>query len=67
MKFNPLVVPKKLEEKLPFKSKTKDIPKRRKPSLDARRAIIMDPKERKDHAILQKYQLMKHHKVMFKN
>ncbi|CAH2038734.1 unnamed protein product [Thlaspi arvense] len=57
-KFNPLVIPKKLQAALPFKSKPKDVPGRKRPTLDSRRAVVMDPEQRKAHAILQHYQLI---------
>lgn len=64
-KFNPLVIPKSLQEKLPFESKPKDIPKRKRPSLDVKRmrGVVMEPRERKVHALVQQYQLIKHNKV----
>ncbi|KAL0812654.1 hypothetical protein Bca101_069097 [Brassica carinata] len=60
-KFNPLVIPKKLQAELPFASKPKNKPARKRPDLDARRAVVMEPEERKAHAVVQHYKLM--HKV----
>ncbi|KAL0732407.1 hypothetical protein Bca4012_008616 [Brassica carinata] len=57
-KFNPLVIPKKLQAGLPFASKPKNKPGRRRLSLDARRAVVMEPGERKSHAIVQQLKLM---------
>jgi ribosome biogenesis protein BMS1 len=60
-KFNPLQIPKRLEKDLPFMSKPKNIPKRKRPSLEDKRAVIMEPKERKEHTIIQQFQLLQHH------
>ncbi|CAH8391677.1 unnamed protein product [Eruca vesicaria subsp. sativa] len=57
-KFNPLVISKKLQGELPFASKPKNKPGRRRPSLDARRAVVMEPRERKAFAIVQQLKLM---------
>ncbi|KAJ1410469.1 Ribosome biogenesis protein BMS1/TSR1, C-terminal [Sesbania bispinosa] len=64
-KFNPLVIPKSLQASLPFASKPKDIPKRKKPLLEERRqkGVIMEPRERKIHALVQHIQLMNHEKM----
>lgn len=62
-KFNPLVVPKTLQAALPFASKPKDIPSRRKPLLENRRAVVMEPHERKVHALVQHLRLIRHEKV----
>ncbi|ESQ36240.1 hypothetical protein EUTSA_v10006612mg [Eutrema salsugineum] len=57
-KFNPLVIPKKLQGALPFESKPKDRPRRKRPPLDSRRAVVMEPEERKANAILQQFKLI---------
>ncbi|XP_009118525.1 ribosome biogenesis protein BMS1 homolog [Brassica rapa] len=57
-KFNPLVISKKLQEELPFASKPKNKPGRKRPSLDARRAVVMEPGERRALAIVQQLKLM---------
>ncbi|CAL9213962.1 unnamed protein product [Arabidopsis halleri] len=62
-KFYPLKIPKSLQKDLPFTSKPKDIPKRKRPSLDDKRAVIMEPKERKEHAIIQQFQLLQNYKM----
>ncbi|KAK7257890.1 hypothetical protein RIF29_32200 [Crotalaria pallida] len=62
-KFNPLVIPKSLQESLPFESKPKDIPKRRRPSIDKRRGVVMDPREREIHAAVQQYQYIRNEKM----
>jgi len=44
--FNPLVIPVKLQKELPFKSKPKQMKKRTKPSLETKRAVVMEPHEK---------------------
>ncbi|GAB2267099.1 Glycoside hydrolase 2 (Mannanase, beta-galactosidase) [Dionaea muscipula] len=62
-KFNPIVIAKSLEAALPFASKHKDIPKPRRPSLEKRRAVVMEPAERRTLGLLQKLQLMQSDKI----
>ncbi|GFP82885.1 ribosome biogenesis protein bms1 homolog [Phtheirospermum japonicum] len=46
-KFNPLVIPKSLQAALPFVSKPKDTPSRGRPLLENKRAVVMEPHQRK--------------------
>jgi len=62
-KFNPLVIPKSLQGALPFASKPKDIPSRRRPLLESRRAVVMEPHERQIHALVQQLHLIRHEKL----
>ncbi|CBI17233.3 unnamed protein product, partial [Vitis vinifera] len=62
-KFNPLVIPKSLQAALPFASKPKDILKRKKPLLENRRAVVMEPHERKVHALVQHLQMIRNEKM----
>ena len=62
-KFNPLVIPKALQADLPFESKPKNIPHRKRPVLEDRRAVVMEPHERKVHALVQHLQLIRNDKV----
>ncbi|URE32774.1 Ribosome biogenesis protein BMS1, partial [Musa troglodytarum] len=62
-KFNPLVIPRKLQAALPFASKPKDKPARKQPSLESRRAVVMEPHERKVHALVQHLQQIKNEKM----
>ncbi|KAL9261578.1 Ribosome biogenesis protein BMS1-like protein [Drosera capensis] len=55
-KFNPLVISKSLQEALPFASKPKLTPARKRPTLESRRAVVMEPEERRKHALLHKLQ-----------
>ncbi|KZV24907.1 hypothetical protein F511_21605 [Dorcoceras hygrometricum] len=61
-KFNPLVIPKSLQAALPFASKPKVTPSRRKPLLENRRAVVMEPHERRVHALVQHLQLIRNEK-----
>ena len=63
-KFNPLVIPKSLQAALPFVTKSKDTPSRKRPLLENRRpAVVMEPDERKVHALVQHLQLIRSEKV----
>ncbi|KAM7500049.1 hypothetical protein LguiA_024463 [Lonicera macranthoides] len=62
-KFNPLVIPKSLQAGLPFASKPKDIPSRRRNLIENRRAVVMEPYERKVHSLVQQLQLIRHEKM----
>lgn len=62
-KFNPLVIPKQLQKGLPFASKPKDAPARKRPLLEDRRAVVMEPHERKVLANIQKLRLIQHEKI----
>ncbi|XP_015952101.1 uncharacterized protein LOC107476745 [Arachis duranensis] len=57
-KYNPLVIPKSLQEKLPFESKPKNTPKRKRKSLDQKRAVVMESAERKICRLYQHYRLI---------
>lgn len=62
-KFNPLVIPKALQANLPFESKPKNVPHRKRPLLEDRRAVVMEPHERKLHALVQQLRLIRNDKV----
>ncbi|KAJ8774790.1 hypothetical protein K2173_017236 [Erythroxylum novogranatense] len=62
-KFNPLVIPKSLQASLPFASKPKDLPSRKRPLLENRRAVVMEPHEQKVHALVQHLQLIRNDKM----
>ncbi|KAI0488248.1 hypothetical protein KFK09_028075 [Dendrobium nobile] len=62
-KFNPLVIPQKLQADLPFASKPKNKPAQKRPLLEKRRAVVMEPHERKVHAIIQHLKLIKNEKM----
>ncbi|KNC96422.1 arf-GAP with GTPase, ANK repeat and PH domain-containing protein 9 [Spizellomyces punctatus DAOM BR117] len=52
-KFNKLRIPKTLQADLPFASKPKHMKKQSKPSLLARRAVVLEPHEKKVANLLQ--------------
>ncbi|XP_020698587.1 ribosome biogenesis protein BMS1 homolog isoform X1 [Dendrobium catenatum] len=62
-KFNPLVIPQKLQADLPFASKPKNKPAQKRPLLEKRRAVVMEPHERKVHTIIQHLKLIKNEKM----
>ncbi|KAI8804043.1 hypothetical protein BJ742DRAFT_682433 [Cladochytrium replicatum] len=62
-RFNPLHIPKSLQAELPFTSKPKLDSKRKKPLyLTERKAVIMEPEERKVARMLQAINTVKHEK-----
>lgn len=61
-KFNPLVIPKSLQAELPFASKPKDIPKKRRKPLESKRAVVIEPHERRTLTLIQHLQRMRHDK-----
>ncbi|XP_042382538.1 ribosome biogenesis protein BMS1 homolog [Zingiber officinale] len=62
-KFNPLVIPARLQAALPFESKPKNKPPRKRPLLENRRAVVMEPHERKVHALVQNLREIKSEKT----
>eukprot|EP00262_Sarcandra_glabra_P013392 TRINITY_DN3707_c0_g1_i1.p1 TRINITY_DN3707_c0_g1~~TRINITY_DN3707_c0_g1_i1.p1 ORF type:complete len:144 (-),score=27.29 TRINITY_DN3707_c0_g1_i1:458-889(-) len=62
-KFNPVIIPKSLQAALPFASKPKLQPHRKRPLLENRRAVVMEPHERKVHALVQHLQLIRNEKM----
>jgi ribosome biogenesis protein BMS1 len=63
-KFNPVEIPAKLQQLLPFKSKPKDTAKQKKAPVENRVPVIMQPSEKKTHAAIQQLRLIKHEKAM---
>ncbi|CAN8311472.1 unnamed protein product [Cochlearia groenlandica] len=57
-KFSRVVIPKKLQAALPYKSKPKDKPSRKRPSFESKRAVVMTHEEHKQHTTLQHYRLI---------
>lgn len=62
-KFNPLKVPTSLQALLPFKSKPKLESKRRKPTLEQRRAVVLEPAERRKVTLLQQLNAIRNKKA----
>ena len=55
---------KSLQAALPFVTKSKDTPSRKRPLLENRRpAVVMEPDKRKVHALVQHLQLIRSEKV----
>lgn len=61
--FNPLIVPSKLQAELPFSSKSKDAPKRRRPLLEERRKVALSSSERKAVSVLNQVHLLRNEKL----
>ncbi|KAG7341891.1 40S ribosome biogenesis protein [Nitzschia inconspicua] len=62
-KFQKLRVPQKLEEALPFASKPKNDPKRKRKGYVQKRAVVMDATEKKKHTFLQALNTIRNEKV----
>lgn len=62
-KFNPVEIPAKLQQLLPFKSKPKDRPKQKQPIVEKRVPIILEPSARKTQEAIRQLMLLKHEKV----
>ena len=61
--FNKLKIPKALQAELPFASKPKLQKQRSKPTLEARRAVVLEPHERKVHTLVQQLNTIRNEKV----
>jgi len=62
-KFNPLKVPTSLQAALPFKTKPKLEGKRRRPTLEQKRAVVLEPEERKKVTLLQQLNAIRNKKA----
>ena len=51
--FNPLRVPASLQKQLPFKSKPKEMEKRKGKSLASKRAVVLEPHEKRVLSLMQ--------------
>ncbi|KAJ3328140.1 Glycoside hydrolase 2 (Mannanase, beta-galactosidase) [Blyttiomyces sp. JEL0837] len=60
--FNTLKIPKALQAELPFAAKPKQMTKKGKPGLMARRAVVLEPHERKVYSLLQAINTIKNEK-----
>ncbi|CAG8642010.1 16591_t:CDS:2, partial [Acaulospora morrowiae] len=61
-RFNPLYIPTSIQAALPFASKPKLLRKRSKPSYLQKRAVVLEPKEKKVHTFMQQIQTLKKEK-----
>ncbi|SJL07448.1 related to BMS1-GTP-binding protein, required for distinct steps of 40S ribosome biogenesis [Armillaria ostoyae] len=62
-RFNPLFVPKKLQAALPYASKPKKMSSQRKQTYLQKRAVVMEPEERKAVALLQQMRALRKDQV----
>ncbi|KAK9704640.1 Glycoside hydrolase 2 (Mannanase, beta-galactosidase) [Basidiobolus ranarum] len=58
-KFNPLKVPRQLQSELPFSSKPKQLTKQKRPGLLQRRAVVLEPHEKRIYSLMQQIQTLK--------
>eukprot|EP00897_Mesotaenium_endlicherianum_P009003 jgi/Mesen1/8130/ME000437S07225 len=61
--FNSLKIPKNLQAALPFKSKPKVEAPRKKPSLEQKRAVVLEPGDRKMYTLVQQLNTIRNDKV----
>ncbi|KAG6853292.1 hypothetical protein C0991_005464 [Blastosporella zonata] len=66
-RFNPLIVPKKLQSALPYASKPKVMLAQRGQTYLQKRAVVMEPEERKAVALLQQIRALRKDQVMRRN
>ncbi|KAI5067058.1 hypothetical protein GOP47_0017586 [Adiantum capillus-veneris] len=62
-RFNKLKISKTLQSSLPFASKPKLDKKRSQPTLESRRAVVLEPNERKIHTLVQQLNTIRNEKV----
>ena len=62
-RFNPLRVPATLQKQLPFKSKPKLQAKQKGKSLSAKRAVVLEPQEKRVLTLMQQLATLHHEKV----
>jgi ribosome biogenesis protein BMS1 len=63
-RFNPLIVPKKLQAALPYASKPKLMVAQRKETYMQKRAVVMEPDEKKAVALLQQIRALRKDQVV---
>lgn len=61
-RFNPLKIPTSLQAALPFKSKPKLTPKRRGKSFETKRAVVVEPAEKRVGTFMQQLQTLRNAK-----
>ncbi|KAF5345517.1 hypothetical protein D9758_012033 [Tetrapyrgos nigripes] len=62
-RFNPLVIPKKLQAELPYASKPKLMKPQQKQTYLQKRAVVMEPEEKKAVALLQQMRALRKDQV----
>lgn len=65
--FSKIHVPKKLQESLPFESKPKQQARKNKDSYMSKRAVILDPEDRKKRAAIQMLSTIRKDKLSIRN
>ncbi|KAJ3042715.1 Glycoside hydrolase 2 (Mannanase, beta-galactosidase) [Rhizophlyctis rosea] len=63
-RFNPLKIPKSLQADLPFASKPKLLQKQKRPGLLQRRAVVLEPHEKKVATLIQAINTIKNEKEL---
>lgn len=63
-RFNPLIVPKKLQASLPYASKPKLMAPQREQTYLQKRAVVMEPEEKKAVALLQQIRALRKDQVV---
>lgn len=58
-RFNPLIVPKKLQSQLPYASKPRLLKPQRSQTYLQKRAVVMEPEEKKAVALLQQMRALR--------
>ena len=66
-KFNPLKIPLSLQAALPFKTKPKLEPKQKRKTLDQKRAVVLEPHERKAYTLVQQLNAIRNEKARKRN
>lgn len=62
-RFNPLIIPKKLQAALPYGSKPKLMKPQREPTYMQKRAVVMEPDEKKALALMQQIRALRKDQV----
>ncbi|KAJ3120346.1 Glycoside hydrolase 2 (Mannanase, beta-galactosidase) [Nowakowskiella sp. JEL0407] len=62
-RFNALKIPKSLQADLPFASKPKLLRKQSKPTYETKRAVIMEPQEKRVYSLIQAINTVKNDKI----
>ncbi|KAJ7758562.1 GTP binding protein [Mycena maculata] len=63
-RFNPLIIPKKLQAALPYASKPRIMKPQRQQTYMQKRAVVMEPEERKAVALLQQIRALRKDQVV---
>ena len=63
-RFNPLIVPKKLQASLPYASKPRQMAPQKKQTYLQKRAVVMEPEEKKAVALMQQLRALRKDQVV---